>query len=126
VLLTLDTPYAVAALIWLGWRFFPRGKGTKRIIDWLTLIPLGFWPTTVVWALYTHNERSRPSAIWLALLLINFLLSLASMFWLLSRIDKIKIIHLFSYNMATSRGRMFLFSLYCLVIVLLLIKQLSR
>jgi hypothetical protein len=121
-LLMFDTPFAAAAFIWLGWRFLPWGERTKRIVDWLTLIPLGLWPTMVVWAHYTRNDGP-PSLIFLTLLLINFLLSLTSFFWLLSRIDEIKMLHWFTYNIAMSR--MLLFTLCCLAIVLHLIKLIN-
>jgi hypothetical protein len=117
LLLTLDTPFTVAALIWLGWRFLQTGEGTKRVVDWLTLIPLGFWPATAVWA-HTHNE-ARP-VIFIALLVINIPLSVASIVWFSLRMDKIKIVHWFAYNIFMFRGRKLLFAFGCLAIVLLI------
>jgi hypothetical protein len=86
VLLMLDIPFAAAALIWLGWRLFSillREERTKRIIDWCTLIPLGFPPAALVWAHYTHTTH--PPVIWLVLLIIDLPLTVASIMWLALR-----------------------------------------
>ena len=46
VLLMFDVPFAAAALIWLCWCLFSfilREERRKRIVDWFTLIPFGFF-----------------------------------------------------------------------------------
>jgi len=124
VVLMFDTPFAAAALIWLGWRLLsslPRGEKTKRIIDWLTLIPLGFWSVMLVWAHYTDND-DHPPAIWIALLIINIPLVVASFTWLALRMDKIRTVHWFTYNIAMFPGRRILFVFACLAIVLLILR----
>jgi uncharacterized membrane-anchored protein YitT (DUF2179 family) len=121
VLLIFDLPFAIAAFFWLGWRLlsvFPKGERTKRVIDWLTLIPFGFWPAMIVWADYAHYDH--PSAIWIALLVVNIPFVVASVTWLGVRRDKIRIIHWFIYNIAMFPGRRILFIFACLAIALLI------
>jgi hypothetical protein len=101
-LLIFDIPFAAAALVWLGWRSLitlPRGERTKRIIDWLTLVPLGYMPARLAWVLYTHNNQ-HPSPIASALLLIDIPFVIASIVWLALRAvnDKIKIAHWFIWS----------------------------
>jgi hypothetical protein len=91
---------------------------TKRAIDWLTLLPLGFMPATKVWFHYTHNDH--PSVIWLVLLIIDGLLVPASFIWLGLRMDKIRIVHWVTYNIAMFPFRALLFILGCLAIVILI------
>jgi hypothetical protein len=84
VFLIFDIPFAGVALIWLGWRFLsslPKTERTKRIIDWLTLIPLAYMPVSLAWVLYTHNNY-QPPTIWLTLLIIHFPFLIASVIWL--------------------------------------------
>ena len=82
-----DIPFAGAALIWLGWRFvsrLPKTERTKRIIDWLTLIPLAYIPVSLAWVLYAHSNH-QPPTIWLALFLIHIPFVIASVIWLILR-----------------------------------------
>jgi hypothetical protein len=101
-LLIFDIPFAAAALIWLGWRFLiklPKTEITKNVIDWLTLIPLGYMPATLAWILYTHNNQ-HPSPIASALLLIHLPFVIASIVWLALRAvnDKREIAHWFIWG----------------------------
>lgn len=93
-------------------------ESTKRVIDWLTLIPLGFMPASRVWFHYTHNDH--PSVIWIVLLIIDLPLAFASFIWLGLRMDKIKIVHWYTYNIAMFPFRGILFIFGCLAIVLLI------
>jgi hypothetical protein len=129
-LLMFDIPFAALALIWLGWRFLssllsilPKGERTKRIIDWLTLIPLGFPPVTAVWAQYTYNGY--PPVVWTVLLIVDLPLAIASLIWLALRVDKISIVRWCYYNIARFPDRVILFAFGCLAIALL-IKRLWR
>ncbi len=128
VLLIFDIPFATAALIWLGWRFLislPRGERTKRTIDWLTLLPIGFLPALRVWLHYTHTEHDHPSAILGALIIIDVPLSVASITWLGFRTDKIRPLRWWYYNFGMfPLGR--LMTALGFVVIILFIKALWR
>lgn len=99
-LLILDLPFVTAVLVYLGRRGFntfpPVTERTKRILDWLTLIPLGFWPGTIIWSSYTHNEHT--PVILTVFMVMNLPLFIASVIWLVLRMDKIPMIRWFTYN----------------------------
>lgn len=120
VLLIFAMPFAIAAFIWLGWRFLsilPKGEGTNCIIDWLTLIPLGYLPALAVWGHYAHINQ--PSTIWLVLGAVDVPLALTSFIWLGLRADKIKLVHWFVYDIAMVPHRAILFVLSSWGIVIL-------
>jgi hypothetical protein len=120
IVLILNLPFATAALVYLGRRGFntfpPMTERTKRVIDWLTLIPLGYIPATIVWLDYMHNDH--PSAFWLLLLIIDGFLIPASLFWLGLRMDKIPIVHWFAYKFVM-RGFFHLFVAVLLLVILI-------
>jgi hypothetical protein len=121
-----DSPFAAVALIWLGWRVhssLPKGERTKRIIDWLTLIPLGFMPASLVWFNYTDTLHQRPPVIWLVLSIIHIPIGAASFIWLGLRMDKIPIVHWLAYKFVM-RGFLHLF--FAVVLLLILMQWLWR
>lgn len=91
-------------------------ESAKRVIDWLTFIPLGFWPATLVWSHYTHYDH--PSAIWIVLLAVNLPLVCASLIWLGLRVEKVKILRWWYYNIAVFPLQRLLFILGFVAIVL--------
>lgn len=111
VLSSLDVPFAIAALIWFGWRLL-KGESTKRVIDWLTLVPLGFMPASMVCLHYWHIDQ--PPTIWVALLIIDIPLALTSIIWLILREDKIRIVR-WIRDIAQDPALVLLFCLACLL-----------
>jgi hypothetical protein len=86
VLLMLDIPFAVAAVIWLWGRLLTpllREERTKRIVDWLALIPIGFLLSIILWGLIDRNGH--PSGIWNVLIVSEVPLGFASIMWLIFR-----------------------------------------
>ncbi len=81
VLLMLDIPLAVAAVIWLWGRFLSpllREERAKRVVDRLALIPIGVLLSMAFWG-------QHPSVFLRALALINVPLAFASIVWLILR-----------------------------------------
>ncbi len=97
--------------------------GTKRAIDWLTFIPFGFWLISAFWFQFTHDDRV--SVIWIVLMFANLPLTMASILWLIVRMDKITPVRWVIYNIAMYRLRRFLL-LVCLVTAVVLLKWLYR
>jgi hypothetical protein len=98
---------------------------TKRVIDWLTLIPIGFLPASRVWIHYTHTENSRASALFIVLAITDIPLILASFIWLGLRTEKIKLVRWLYYNIIAIKSRGLLFFI-AWVFILVLIKRLWR
>ncbi len=102
VLLILDLPFAAAALIWLGHRglntFPPMTERTKRVIDWLTLVPLGLWSATMTLVYYAPNEQA--PVTFSILMLFNIPLTAVSIIWLGLRRNKIPAARWVTYKAA--------------------------
>ena len=101
-----------------GLRRPPVKESTKRVIDWLTLIPIGFIPGSLVWFHYMNIEH--PPSIWLVFLVIDIVLAPPSIIWLIVRGDRIPIVHWYTYSVATSPWRVILFGFCCLAIVMII------
>jgi hypothetical protein len=132
VLLMFDIPFAGAAIIWLGWRCLgslpPLSESTKRVIDWLTVPVLAYIPASFIWAYSTGLGSTHPPKIWLVFLFIDVPFAFASMLWLASRADEIKVVYWFYKYIGMYPFRRFLFAmifLSCLLAVAHLLKWLD-
>jgi hypothetical protein len=94
-------------------------ENTKRIIDWLTLIPFGYIVVAFLWAWNEPLDKPAPRTFAVLALLEAPLLG-ASIIWVFIRMDKIKIVHWFTYNIAMKPHRLLIIIIGCTILYIYL------